>query len=171
MRTTRWAKRESQSVRCYVAAQWWLNINILYWASTARKAQAAYRWRLIRRFALVALFGQSGAQAAHRPSNCSGPLLSCCLFKRVHLLLYAVIAFCLLFALQLQSRWTSRRGQLPYRRWVTDIQSSLAGCSLLLLSDRSQFDYNVQHSDEKHVSGIGLLYTRTGLVCCLVWTI
>ena len=78
---------------------------------------------------------------------CSGPLRSCSLFKRVHLLLYAVVAFSLLFA-----RWTSRNGQLPIRKWVTDFQCSLAGSSLLLLPDRSQIDQirnnNVHHSND-----------------------
>ena len=95
------------------------------------------------------------AHAAHLSSNCSRPLRSCCLFKRVHLLLYAVIAFTLSFALPVTvytSRWTSRRGQLPNRKWVTDIQCPLAGSSLLLLPDRSQIDQirnnKVHQSDE-----------------------
>ena len=72
--------------------------------------------RLLRHFALVALFGQSGAHAAYRSSHCSGPLRSCCLFKRVHQLLYAVIAFSLLFALPaLSTRVVDRVEQVNCR--------------------------------------------------------
>ena len=94
----------------------------------------------------------SGNRPPHRPSNCSGPPRACCLFKRVHLLLYAVIAFSLLFALPITVSLNESERSTVNRRWVTDIQCLLAGSSLLLLSDRSHiiasFDNNSHHSDE-----------------------